>query len=52
VKAPTARVRVYLDVFLFNRGAVDVAVLALGLNRPLPLQVERSLVEKLAQRAQ
>jgi hypothetical protein len=51
VRAPSARVRAYLDVFLFNRGAIDVAVPAVGINRPLPVQLEQLLVGKLAQRA-
>jgi hypothetical protein len=51
VKAPTARVRVALDVFLFNHGAIDVAVLALGIGHPLPIALEQSLVAKLAARA-
>jgi hypothetical protein len=51
VKTPTAPARVYLDLFLVNRGAVDVAVLALGIGRPLPLSLEQLLVGKLAARA-
>jgi len=51
VKAPTATVRVYIDIFLFNKGAVDVALLSLGIARPLPAGLERSLVGKLAARA-
>jgi hypothetical protein len=51
VKAPSGSARAYLDVFLFNRGAIDVAVLALGINHPLPTELEQSLVARLAQRA-
>jgi hypothetical protein len=52
VKAPTARVLAYLDVFLFNRGATDVAVLAIGIGRAVPVGLEQSLVSKLARAAQ
>jgi hypothetical protein len=51
VKAPNATVRVYIDIFLLNKGAVDVAVLALGIARPLPAGLERSLAARLAARA-
>jgi hypothetical protein len=51
VRAPTARVRVYLDIFLVNKGAVDIAMLALGIVNPLPAALEQSLVSKLAARA-
>jgi len=51
VKAPTATVHVYVDIFLLNKGAVDVALLSLGIARPLPAALERSLVGKLASRA-
>jgi hypothetical protein len=52
VKAPAARVRVYLDAFFVNRGAIDVAVLGVGVRRPLPVALEQRLVASLAQRAQ
>jgi hypothetical protein len=51
LRAPTARVRVYLDVFLVNKGAVDIAMLALGISSPLPSGLEQSLVARLAARA-
>jgi hypothetical protein len=47
----TTRVRVYFDIFLFNKGATDVAMLALGLGNPLPAGLEQTLVGKLAARA-
>jgi hypothetical protein len=51
VKTPTARVRVYLDIFLLNKGATDIAMLALGIGNPLPLGLEQGLAAKLAARA-
>jgi hypothetical protein len=52
VKAPAARVRVYLDAVFVNRGAIDIAVLGIEVAGPLPAALERSLVASLAQRAQ
>jgi hypothetical protein len=51
VKTPTARIRVVLDVFLFNRGPTDVAVLTFGIGHPLPAGLEQSLVAKVAARS-
>jgi len=51
VKTPSARVRFVLDVVVLNRGAIDAAVLMLGIGAPLPAALEQSLVGKLAARA-
>ena len=51
VKTPSVRVRFALDVVVFNRGAVDAAVLMLGIGQPLGSGLEQSLVAKLAARA-
>ena len=51
IKTPSARVRFVLDVFLVNRGPLDIAVLMIGIGNPLPAQFEQSLVGKLASRA-
>ena len=51
VKTPSARIPVVLDVFLLNKGATDIAVLALGIGHALPIAFEQSLVSKLAARA-
>jgi hypothetical protein len=51
VKTPSARARVALDVVLLNKGAIDVAVIMLGIGGPLPPSLETSLVGKLAARA-
>ena len=51
VKTKPGPVRVYFDIFLLNKGQVDVAVLALGIRNPLPASLEQSLVAKLASRA-
>jgi len=47
----TQRVRVYLDIFVMNKGAIDVAVLMLGIANPLPANLEQSIAAKLASRA-
>lgn len=51
VKTPQARIRVAVDVVLLNKGATDVALIMLGIGKPLPAQLETSLVGKLAARA-
>jgi hypothetical protein len=52
IKTPSGRAPVALDVVVLNKGAIDVAVIMLGIGKPLPASLERSLVAKLAQRAQ
>jgi hypothetical protein len=51
VKTPQGRVRVAVDIVLLNKGAIDIAVIMLGIGRPLPASLETSLVGKLASRA-
>jgi hypothetical protein len=51
VRAPAARIRAYLDVILVNKGATDLAFLALGIQNPLPTALEQSLVGKVTARA-
>jgi hypothetical protein len=51
VKTPAGRARVAIDIVLFNKGALDVAVIMLGIVNPLPASLETSLVAKLAARA-
>ena len=52
VKAPTERVRVAIDIVLFNRGRIDIAIIFFGIPQPLPAAFEQSLVAKVAARAQ
>ena len=47
----TTRVRVYLDIFVMNKGQTDVALLMLGISNPLPANLEQGLAAKLAVRA-
>ena len=51
VKAPSARIRAYLDVVLVNKGATDLAFLGLGIQNPLSTVLEQSLVGKVTARA-
>jgi hypothetical protein len=51
VKTPGGRARIAVDVVVFNKGAIDVAVLMLGIGNPLPSSLETALVRKLAARA-
>jgi hypothetical protein len=51
VKTPTAPVRAYLDVILVNKGATDIAFLGLGIQKPLSIVLEQSLVGKVVARA-
>jgi hypothetical protein len=37
---------------VLNRGQVDIAIIFLGINRPLPAAFERRLVARVAARAQ
>jgi hypothetical protein len=47
----TTHVRVFLDILVMNKGAVDIAALALGIGKPLPGQLLQSIATKLASRA-
>ena len=51
MKTPTAPVRAYLDVILVNKGATDIALLGLGIQKPLSIVLEQSLVGKVVARA-
>jgi hypothetical protein len=47
----TSKVPLVVDIATFNRGAVDVAAIFLGIGRALPDSFQRTLVERLAARA-
>jgi hypothetical protein len=51
VKTPSGRARVAVDVVVLNKGAIDVAVIMVGIGKPLPASLETSLVGKLVARA-
>jgi hypothetical protein len=51
VKTPSGRVRATIDLVLFNRGQIDVAIIFLGINQALPASLEQALVAKVAARA-
>lgn len=50
LKSPTATVPFAVDMVLFNRRSVDVAMIFLGIGRPLPAALERALVARVASR--
>jgi hypothetical protein len=39
-----------IDLVLFNKGRTDVAIIFLGIGRPLPASLERSLTDRVAAR--
>ena len=51
VKVPPATVSATIDIVTFNRGRIDVALIFAGIQRPLPLAFEQSIVAKVAARA-
>ncbi len=51
VKTPSGRVRATIDLVLFNRGQIDVAIIFLGINQALPASLEQAAVAKVAARA-
>jgi hypothetical protein len=51
VKTPSGRAPVAVDVVVLNKGAIDVAVIMVGIGKPLPASLETSLVGKLVARA-
>jgi hypothetical protein len=51
VQTPSALVRATIDLMVFNRGQVDVAIIFLGVNQALPASLEQALVAKVAARA-
>ncbi len=51
VKTPTATVPATIDVVVFNRGRIDVAIILVAISQPLPAAFEQSLVANVAARA-
>jgi hypothetical protein len=51
LKAPSATVPFTVDLVVFNRGSIDVAMIFLGISKPLPAAFERALVARVASRA-
>ena len=51
VKTPTATVPATIDIVVFNRGRIDVAIIFVAISQPLPAALEQSVVAKLAARA-
>src|SRR5882724_7242076 len=51
VQTPSGKVRATIDLVVFNRGQIDVAIIFLGVNQALPASFERALVAKVAVRA-
>jgi hypothetical protein len=51
VKTPSGRVRATIDLVVFNRGQIDVAIIFLGINQTLPASLEQGLVARVAARA-
>ena len=52
VKTPSANVPVTVDIVLVNRGRIDVAMIFLGISKPLPASFERALVARVDARAE
>jgi hypothetical protein len=50
VKTPSATLSVVADMVLFNKGRVDVAIIFLGIARPLPASLERQAVARVVAR--
>jgi hypothetical protein len=51
VKTPAATVPATIDVVVFNRGRIDVAIIFVAISRPLSAALEHSLVARVAARA-
>jgi hypothetical protein len=51
LKAPSATVPFTVDLVVFNRGSIDVAMIFLGISKPLSAAFERALVARVASRA-
>lgn len=51
VKTPTVTLPVTADIVLFNRGRTDVAMIFLGIARPLPASLEQAAVARVLSRA-
>jgi hypothetical protein len=52
VKTPTVTVSATIDIVVFNRGRIDVAIIFIAISQPLPAALEQAVVAKLAARAQ
>jgi hypothetical protein len=50
VKTPSVTVPITADIVLFNRGRADVAIIFLGIAKPLPLSFEVSAVDRVLSR--
>ena len=50
VKTPTATLPVTADMILFNKGRTDVAVIFLGIGKPLPATLEQQAVSLILSR--
>ncbi len=50
VKTPTATLPVTADIVLFNKGRTDVAMIFLGIVRPLPASLEQTAVARVLAR--
>jgi hypothetical protein len=51
VKTPTVTLPVMADIVLFNKGRTDVAMIFLGIARPLPASLEQAAVARVLSRA-
>jgi hypothetical protein len=51
VKTPSATVPATIDVVIFNRGRIDVAIIFVGISQPHPAAFEQSLVARVAAHA-
>jgi hypothetical protein len=51
VTVGTTKLPVTIDLLLLNRGRIDVAMIFLGIGRPLAFSLERTLAAKVASRA-
>jgi hypothetical protein len=51
VRTPAGRVRAAIDLVIFNRGQIDVAIIFIAINQALPASFEQMLVAKVAGRA-
>ena len=50
VKTPTVTLPVTADIVLFNKGRTDVAMIFLGIARPLPASLEQTAVARVLAR--
>jgi hypothetical protein len=50
VKTPSVTLPVAADIVLFNKGRTDVAIIFLGISKPLPASLERQAVARVLSR--